>query len=151
MDLISELMMQVGVTREQAIGGTQTLFDFAKQQLSDQDFAQLKSALPDLQQFLGGKSGAGSAGAGAEDAGGGWVDVIAGIAKQAGFGDLSQLGDLAKIYESFKKLGISPEAVIQFVKTAIAWVSQHGGPIAGEILQRVLKLPEQGGSPAGGQ
>ena len=51
-DLIGTLVQQLGVTPQQAAGGTGSIFSLAQQRMSPDDFTQLSKTVPNMNQYL---------------------------------------------------------------------------------------------------
>lgn len=105
MDLIQQLMQQVGISKNQAEGGIGLLLNMAKNKLSAADFSQLKNAIPSAAQFM-------SAVPREESAGGGVMAALGGIASSLGGG---KLGDIASLLGGFSKLGIDADSAKKFL------------------------------------
>lgn len=131
MDLVGLIAQQLGLTQEQAQGGLGVIFRMVQEELDAADFAQVKQAIPNIQAMLD------TAPKAAAD--GGLAGALGGIAKSLGLDNLEGLGKLAAVAEGFKKLGIDPKLVLQFVPKILEWVQKNGGPQLKVILEKVLK------------
>ena len=113
--LIGMLTSQLGVSNEQALGGTAALFGLAKQSLSANDFSSVTKSLPGVGSLLGAASmGGGSSEASAE-------------------------GGLASVAGQFSSLGLSPDMAGKFVPVVLDYAKSTGGENTMNLLQGVLK------------
>ncbi len=128
MSIVDEIMKQVGVSREQAEGGLGLIFKLAKDKLGV-DFSQVSQVVPDANTLIG------KAPAEDQDAGGGLMGMLGGMASQMGLGDLGKLAELAA---QFKKLGLDLETVQKFVKVVLTFVESKGGTVVKDLLNKVL-------------
>ncbi|MEN1679051.1 MAG: DUF2780 domain-containing protein [Planctomycetota bacterium] len=137
MELIQELIKQLGVTGEQAEGGTGLLMNVAKEKLDEGQFSQVAELIPGLDDLLGKAPAVESPAAGEQ---GGAVGMLGGVAKSLGFGDIGEkLGDLAGIAKAFESLGLDASMVSKFVSTIVAFLQSKGGEQVATILKSVLK------------
>lgn len=113
--LIGMLTSQLGVSNEQALGGTAALFGLAKQSLSAGDFSSVTKSLPGVGSLLGMAS-----------MGGGSSDASAG-------------GGLASVAGQFSSLGLSPDMAGKFVPVVLDYAKSAGGDNTMGLLQGVLK------------
>ena len=121
-DLVSMLTEKTGVTKEQAAGGAGAIFDYAKNNLSADDFSSIASGVPNMDSLLSAapekddSSAMGQLGSLMGDKGG-------------------SLGGLADLAGSFESLGIDPEMVQQFLPI----VEQYIGDVSGADALGMLK------------
>jgi Protein of unknown function VcgC/VcgE (DUF2780) len=129
MNIVDEIMKQVGVSKEQAEGGLGLIFKLAKDKLGA-DFSQVSQVVPDANTLIG------KAPADAKDAGdSGLMGMIGGMASQLGLGDLGKLAELAA---QFQKLGLDMETVQKYVKVVMTFVESKGGTVVKDLLNKVL-------------
>lgn len=127
MDLVQMLTSQLGVTGEQAQGGSGLLFKMAKEKLSNDEFSQVAGAVPGVENLMssapetGGVSGA-----------------LGGMVSSLG-GGMGQLGDLASLAGGFKSLNLDAGMVGKFVPVVMSFVQSTGGDAVKGILEKVLK------------
>jgi len=127
MDLVQMLTSQLGVTEEQAQGGSGLLFKMAKEKLSNDEFSQVAGAVPGVENLMssapetGGVSGA-----------------LGGMVSSLG-GGMGQLGDLASLAGGFKSLNLDAGMVGKFVPVVMSFVQSTGGDAVKGILEKVLK------------
>ena len=110
MELIQQLVSNLGVTEDQAKGGAGMLFNLAKEKLEAGDFQQIANAIPGISDLM---SAAPSTGGGGEG-GGGVMGILGGIASSLG-GNVGGLGSLAALAGGFSKLGLYSEMIGKFV------------------------------------
>ena len=126
MDLVQQIMAQLGLGEDQAKGGLGLLLQQAKEKLGATDFGKIKDIIPQADALVGA--------APAES--GGMIGAIGGLAKAFG---AKGLGDAAKMLDGFSKLGIAKEKIAVFVKLVLDYVQEHGGEAFKVLLERVLK------------
>jgi hypothetical protein len=105
------------VATEQATGGAGSIFEYAKNELSAQDFSSLSAAVPGIGDLIG-------AAPDTETQGG--SSMLSGIA--------NQLGGSALLADKFSALGLSPTDVQKFVPVVVNYVETTGGPAASKLL-----------------
>jgi hypothetical protein len=115
-ELVNLLTTNLGVTEEQAAGGSGAIFGYAKQQMSPADFSQLSSTIPGLDSLL--------ARAPALESQGGATGRVFDKAGSLLGGDSSGLSQLGG---SFAKLGMSPDMVSKFAPMILDYVNSAGG------------------------
>lgn len=120
-DLISSLTSQLGVTNEQATGGAGAIFDYAKKNLSVDDFSKIASGVPGMDKLLeaapdlGGDSALGKLGGLMGDSAG-------------------SLGGLASLAGSFESLGLDADTVSKYLPI----VQEYIGSVSGEDAMKLL-------------
>ena len=127
MDLISQLVAQLGVSEDQAKGGAGLLFSLAKEQLSSGEFAEIADNVSGMDDMM----------AAAPTEGGGLMDAVGGMLSSFGGGS-SQLGNLANLAGGFDKLGLDTGMIGRFVPVVVDFVRNQAGDTAAGLLQRVL-------------
>lgn len=128
MNIVDEIMKQVGVSKEQAEGGLGLIFKLAKDKLGA-DFSQVSQVVPDANTLIG------KAPTAEAEGGGGLMGMLGGMAGKLGLGDLGKLAELAA---QFKKLGLDMETVQKFVKVVMTFVESKGGTVVKDLLNKVL-------------
>ena len=129
--LLGLLTDQLGVSQEQAAGGAGSLFQLAKSKLSDTDFSQVASAVPDMDSLLK-AAPAVSSDAGASGGG------LGGMAASMLGGGASKLAGMAGLADSFKSLGMDGGMVGKFVPVVLDYVQSSGGQQVMEMLKGVF-------------
>ncbi|MFP1681805.1 DUF2780 domain-containing protein [Alloalcanivorax sp. C16-1] len=112
--LVNDLSSQLGVSTEQAAGGTAALFSLAKTQLSGDQFSGVTDQVSGLGTLLGGGQGAGGG-------------LLSGV--------LGNVKTLAGVQQAFNALGLSPEMIGQFTPIITQFLGNQGvaGPVIGAL------------------
>lgn len=121
--LIRSLTSNLGVTTEQAQGGIAAIFNYAKQNVSPEQFASLAAKIPGLDsvmQYLPKISEAKESGLG------GLLDMASGMSEQ-----LSQANDLKK---QFDTLGLDTNMISSYVNQASSYLDTPQGAEAKKML-----------------
>ena len=127
MELIQMLTSQLGISDEQASGGAGLIFKMAKEKLGSDDFSQVSSAIPDIENLISSapeSSGIGSA--------------LGGLASKLG-GGAGQLGNLASLAGGFKQLNLDSGLISKFMPIVMSFVQSKGGDSIKGLLEKVLK------------
>ncbi|GLR70972.1 DUF2780 domain-containing protein [Agaribacter marinus] len=126
--LLTHLTSNLDVTKPQAEGGMAALLNYAKQNISTDDFSALAKQIPGL-------DGLSSALPEVSDAAGGNLSGILDAA--ANYNEsLAALNDLRKQFES---LGLDTEMIMGFVKQAQAYLDTEEGQQAKQMLSNALQ------------
>jgi len=120
MELIEMLTSQLGVTEEQAKGGSGLIFKMAKDKLQGEEFSQVADAVPDIEGMISSAPKAG---------------VIGGLTSLLG----GKAGHLAGLASGFKHLDLSGDMVSKFVPVILSFVQSKGGEGVKNILEKVMK------------
>jgi hypothetical protein len=121
--LVSLLTSKLGVNEKQAEGGAGSIFNIAKQSLSDNDFSSIAKVVPGIEKMM--------AAAPEEKENSGFLDSISSI-----FGSQSdKVGKISKLNNSFQELGLSGDMVGKFMPIVLGYVKDKGG----EKLMSTLK------------
>jgi len=124
MDLVSMLVDNLGVTKEQAKGGAGSLFQNAKENLSGDDFQKVSDAVPGMDSYL--------AAAPEKSSAGGAFGKLSSLGGSAG-----KLGSLASLADSFKQLGLDSSMVSKFIPVVLQFVQSEGGASVVNLLKGV--------------
>lgn len=116
--LLNNLTHQLGVSEQQAIGGTGALLGLALNTLKDTDSAQLQKALPDMQQLAGNSS--------LGDLGG----ALGGLGGAAAL--LGGISDLQDVDQIFAVLGMDQSMIGRFAGVIMDYFGQQG--LNGQLL-----------------
>ena len=127
MELLQMLTSQLGVSEEQAQGGAGLLFKMAKEKLGADEFAQVASAVPNIENLISSAPEAGGVSA-----------ALSGLASSFG-GGAGQLGNLASLAGGFKNLNLDSGMVGKFIPVVMNFVQLEGGDTIKNILEKVLK------------
>lgn len=126
--LTDSLMSSLGVSEKQAAGGVGSLLNYAKGNLSADDFSKVSSSIPDMSSIMKAAPSA------AKSAGG--LGGLGGMASALG-GD--SLGGLAGLASSFGDLGLSADMIQKFIPSILEYVNGSGGADVMSLLQGALK------------
>jgi len=121
--LIGSLVDTLGVSEEQATGGSGAVFKEAKNNMSPVDYSQLLSAVPGIDSLI----------SAAPQTGG-----LAGKASSLLGGSGGSATGMANLADSFSKLGLAPDMVNQFVPVILDFVQSEGGQQAMTLLKSAL-------------
>lgn len=124
-ELFDLLVKQLGITEQQARGGTGVLLRAARDKLGTRHFDELLGGVSGLDQLLGRAAQAGGLGG-----------LLGGITTAVG-GNRAAL--LAQIVSGFTRLDMSPEQAKAFVPVILGFLCAKIGPQAGEELERTLR------------
>lgn len=127
MELLQTLKSQLGITEDQAKGGSGLLFKMAKEKLGADEFGKVASAVPGVNDLIS-----------AAPAAGGLTSALGGLASSLGAGG-GQLGNLASLASGFKSLNLDPGMIGKFVPIVMSFVQSKGGDVAKGVLEKVLK------------
>lgn len=127
MELVEQLVKNLGVSEDAAKGGSGLLFNMAKEKLGSGDFSKVASALPGIDDLM--KS--------APESGG----MLGGIGKLASGlgGGAGQLGSLASLAGGFSKLGMDSGMIAQFIPIILSFAQSKGGGVVKGLLEKALK------------
>jgi hypothetical protein len=114
MDLVSMLVDNLGITKQQAKGGAGALFQNAKNNLSGDDFQKVADAVPGMDNYLA------SAPSGSKPGG------VLGTLSSLG-GSAAKVGSLASLTDSFSKLGMDSSMLSKFIPVVLQFVQSKGG------------------------
>ena len=122
MDLIQEIMKQVGVDETQAKGGAGALFKVAQDKLDGADFSKLAGAIPGIDDLI--KS---------VPSGSGMSGMLGGLAKSFGGADL---GSLAALVGSLSSLNLDKDTLSKFLPVILSYLKDKG---LGDIVEKIVK------------
>ncbi|VAX36843.1 hypothetical protein MNBD_PLANCTO02-2220 [hydrothermal vent metagenome] len=126
MELISNLVEQLGVSEEQASGGVGLLLKMAKEKLGDGDFSQLSNLLPETNQLIDA--------APEEEKSSGLMGSIGGLVSSLGGGGGSSLGNLATLAGGFSQLGLDAGMITKFLPIVLSFFQGKGDDGVQELL-----------------
>ena len=132
MELIEQLVGNLGIQEEQAKGGAGLLFQLAKDKLGEGEFAQVADCVPGMSSLL-------QAAPASSSGGGGMMSALGGLASSALGGQASGIGDLLTLAGSFSKLDLSSDMIGKFVPIILSYVQSQGGDGVKGLLEQVLK------------
>lgn len=132
MELIQQLISNLGINEEQAKGGAGLLFNLAKEKLGSGEFQQLADKVPGMTNLL----------QAAPASGGGMMGALGSMASAFGGGSggkMEGLGNLANLAGGFSQLGLSADMIGKFVPIVLSFVQNQGGDSIKGLLEKVLK------------
>lgn len=121
--LVDILMGQLGVSREQALGGAGAIFQAAQGNMTPQAFATLSQSVPGMNSML-------SAAPVSPNLAGGLSTLMGGAN--------NTVGSMAALAASFQQLNLSPDMVGRFIPVVTNYVSQTSGQVTANLLQSAL-------------
>jgi hypothetical protein len=127
MELIQDLVKNLGVTEDAAKGGAGLIFKLAQDKLPAGDFSKVAGAVPGISDLI----------KVAPESGG----LLGGLGKlTSGLGgDVGKLGNLASLAGGFSKLGLDSGMIAKFLPIVLSFVGSKGGTVVRSILEKVLK------------
>jgi len=124
MDIIQEIVKQVGVSESQAKGGAGLLFKLAKDKLSGADFSSLAKSIPQMNDLI--KQAPAPSGA---------AGMLGSLAKSLGAGDL---GSLAGMASSLSSLKLDKDTISKFVPVIIDYLKKQGNAEVAALISKFL-------------
>ncbi|MEO1429885.1 MAG: DUF2780 domain-containing protein [Cyanobacteria bacterium J06632_19] len=132
MELVEQLVSNLGVQESQAKGGAGLILKLAQDKLGGDEFAQLASVIPGSDVLLGS--------APSQDSGGGMMGALGGMAAgMMGGGQGAALGSLMSLAGGFSQLGMNGDMVTKFFPIVLSFVQQKGGADIAGILSKALQ------------
>jgi hypothetical protein len=127
MELVEQLVKNLGVSEEAAQGGSGLLFKMAQEKLGSEDFSKVANVIPGIDGLM----------QSAPESGG----VLGGIGKLASGlgGGAGQLGNLASLAGGFSKLGLDGSMIGKFIPIILSFVQSKGGDVAMKLLEKAFK------------
>jgi len=119
--LVGMLTDQLGVSQDQAAGGAGSIFSYAKDKLSADEFEQIARGVPDMNELLASAPESGSDST---------LGKVGGM-----LGEDSSAGGLASLTSSFESIGLDADMVSKFMPI----VNQYVGEVSGEQALGLLK------------
>lgn len=127
--LVDILVHRLGVSPQQALGGSGAIFQAAQGNMDPQAFASLSRSIPGMSSMLS----AAPAMSGSSGLGGGLSSVMGSSG--------NTLGGAAALAGSFQQLNLSPDMVGKFIPVVTNYVKQTSGQASADLLQSALKAP----------
>ncbi|HAL92163.1 MAG TPA: hypothetical protein DCM68_03965 [Verrucomicrobia bacterium] len=127
MELIPELVSQLGIGADQAKGGAGLLFKLVQSKLGG-DFSKIASALPEVTGLIQSAPQAGGA-----------AQLLGGLAAKFGGGKGASLAGLASLAGGFSQLKLDPGMIGKFVPVILSFVQAKGGGELQALIAKVLK------------
>lgn len=133
MELVQQLVSNLGVGEDQAKGGAGLILKLAQDKLGGGEFAKVASAIPGSDVLLGSAPTE-------ESGGGGMMDALGGMAAgMMGGSQGAALGNLMSLAGGFSKLGMDGNMVTKFFPIILSFVQQKGGADVAGILSKALQ------------
>lgn len=127
-ELLDLLMNKLGVTELQANAGTGVLLNYLKSQVSGEDFQTVSDGIED---------GAGSYIKASEDAGA-YKKSVSRFGKATA--PVTAPGLVANTTESFQKLGLKTDQIVQFADVIFGYLKDKGKDKAARIFAKMLDI-----------
>jgi hypothetical protein len=127
-ELIQQLVSQLGVQENQAKGGAGLLFKLAKERLGGGEFSQVARSVPGAEELI----------KDAPQGGGGIMGAVGGLASKFG-GKAGEMGNMASLAGGFSKLGLDSGMIGKFIPIVLSYVQGTGGNGAKNLLQKALQ------------
>jgi hypothetical protein len=121
--LADVLVNQLGVSRQQALGGAGAIFQVAKTKMAPQSFANLSESVPDMAEML----------AAAPEAG---MPLSTGTPAVGVVG--STVDSMTSLAAAFQQLNMPQSMVHQFIPVVVDYVRTASGPMTANLLQSAL-------------
>lgn len=130
-DMISSVSESVGIDKSQATGSLASIFNYAKENISAEQFSGLSDSLPGLDSLMGS------------------VPDISKMTSEGGLGGLmdkaanynDSLKAVNELKKQFEALGLSPEMITKVVSSAKAYLdTDEGKKIKDQLMQGLSKL-----------
>jgi hypothetical protein len=127
MELIQDLVKNLGVSEQAAKGGAGLIFKLAQDKLPAGDFSKVAGVVPGMSDLV--KAAPASGG------------PLGGLGKLTSAipGGAGKLGNLASLAGGFSKLGMDTGMIGKFVPIILSFVGSKGGTPIHSILEKVLK------------
>ncbi len=124
MELIDQIVKNLGINEDQAKGGAGLFLKLAKNKLGAEEFSEVQNAIPETDDVI--RSAPES---------GGIAGALGGIASSLG---ADKLGNLATLSGGFSKLGLDKGMIGKFAPIILSFVQSKGGDTAKGILEKVI-------------
>ena len=130
-DMISSVSESVGIDKSQAEGSLASIFNYAKENISSEQFSGLSKSFPGLDSLMGA------------------VPDISEVTSEGGIGGLmdkaanynDSLKAMNELKKQFEALGLSPEMISKVVSSAKAYLdTDEGKKIKDQLMQGLSKL-----------
>lgn len=130
-DMISSVSESVGIDKSQATGGLASVFNYAKENVSAEQFSGLTDSLPGLDSLMGSVPDISEMTS---------KDGISGLLnKAAEYNDTLKTVNALK--QQFEALGLEPEMIMQVINSAKAYLdTDEGKKIKDQLMQGLSKL-----------
>lgn len=130
MDLISTLVDTLGITKDQAKGGSGALFQNAKDNLSTDDFQKVSDAVPGMDKYLAAAPAAKTK----SSLGGSLGSSLSSLS-----GGAAKVGSMLDLTSAFSKLGMDSGTLGKFIPVVLNFVQSKGGESVVGLLKGLWK------------
>ncbi len=130
--LVDILVRQLGITQQQALGGSGAIFQLAQASMTPQAFSALSQSVPGMTDMLNAAPVVSSPLTGM----GGGVSALLGNT-----GASTALNNATSLAASFQQLNLSPDMVGQFVPIVTDYVRTTSGQLTADLLNSALNIP----------
>jgi hypothetical protein len=127
MELLNQLTQNLGVTLEQARGGTGLIMRLAREKLDSGDFNRVANLIPGVENLIK---------AAPEPSG---TEKALGALTSAPVGETEGIGNLVNLTGGFSKLGLDSGMVSRFVPIVLSFIQSRGGTDTRSVLEKVLR------------
>lgn len=127
MELLNQLKQNLGITEEQAKGGTGLIIKMAKQKLGTGDFSAMTNTIPGLENLISSAPKITT------------TEKVVGNVSSALGSETEGLGNLASLATGFSQLGLDSQMINRFVPIVLSFVQSKGGNTTRSILEKVLR------------
>lgn len=127
MNLVSVLTKNLDVSTQQAEGGAGAIFNAASQNMSNDDFAKVTHALPDIQSLM--------KAAPSMDKGAGTLGGLSSMLGKSG----GSASSLAGLTSAFSQLGLSSDMIQRFMPIILEYAQNTGGDGVANLLKMALQ------------
>lgn len=129
--LVDILVRQLGVSQQQALGGTGAIFQLAQSGMTPQAFSTLSQSVPGMTEMLN------AAPVVSNPLMGGSVSGL--LLGNTGAG--AALNNAAALAASFQQLNLSPDMIGRFVPIVTDYVRTTSGQLTADLLNSALNVP----------
>lgn len=129
MSLSDTLTRQLGISQNQALGGSGAIFKAAQGNMNPQDFTTLSQSVPEMNDMLSAAPASDSI-----------SSMAGGVSSMMGGSDTT-LNSTASLASSFQQLNLSPDMIGKFMPIVTDYVKNSGGQVAADLLQSALPFP----------
>lgn len=126
MDLINQLVSTLGVSGQQAEGGTGVLMKLVKDNLSGTDFGRILGAEPKLEGMMSQAP---------ESGGDSLLGMAGGLLSSMGS---DKLAGLTQIAGGMQKLGLDKDTLVQFIPVILQYFQKQGQGDIASLIQKAL-------------
>lgn len=127
MELLNQLTQNLGITEQQARGGTGLILKMAKQKLGTDDFSAVTNNVPGLENLITSAPEITT------------TEKVVGSVSSAIGSQAEGTGGLTSLIGGFSQLGLDSDMIGRFVPIVLSFVQAKGGNTTRNILERVLR------------